>query len=683
MTPHRFASGPVGIGLLALLSAGLSLAGDPAALPPGAGSPPRDSAEAKAMPRDTLELPRSRSRAAAASVPGVQILSLEDLRRHENLADALKAVPGFRVRSQSGLGGYSEAWFRGSDGRHLAVYLDGVPLNSSLEPSVDFGKLPVLMIREMTVDKGGLSAEDGPEGASASIRLSTFPSGGAPLSLTGRLSSFGGQETALAAKAGTGDAALYASAGLQAARNDYPFPTDNGTAFVREDDFIREIRNNAYAGRWLNLSWRSLGEGGRLRSLSLRYDAHRKEYPGLYTDLSRAYTEREEIRLHGAWRDSLPFGALTGFSAALEAGWQADAFRDPAQSLGYDSYSLERDGRRFAAQAAVSASLPAGIRARIGSRAGFESADSREPGGFRAYPPPDAARAFVEPSLALSLPLPRGLSARAEAVLVRERLESEDVSGLARDRAPAPFTRDGGSETFRLGLAWTAPRHAGPWRGALAELEAVGRLPALYELLGDNNGVHKNMDLGAQRSLGASLEGSASLGPFALTAGPFWQVLRDPIRLAPRGSGNFLHFVNGADSRIFGFELRLVAEGARWRLSDALTASRPEILAGPAAGNLPAYASAVQNQAEASLALLPPLWADVDLEFRSPYYPDDLALGGTRRPAESLWGAGLRYRKRRLQAALRADNLADRHYRDFAYSPKSGRRYSFRLSINP
>lgn len=640
-----------------------------------------------AMTRDTAELPVSRTRASSAATPGVQVLTLEDLLRRENLAEALKSVPGFRIRSQGGLGGYSEAWFRGSDGRQISVYLDGVPLNSSLDPSMDLGKIPLLMIREMEVDRGGMGADGDPEGGAAAIRLSTLPLGNAPVSIAGRLSSFGGQEAALAGKAGSGNSAVYLGAGAQAARNGYPFPSDNGTRYQGGDDSRVEMSNNAYAGRYLAMAWHDHGGGGRLKALSIRYDSHRKEYPGIYTDDSRAFTDHEELVAHARLLDSLPLPLVQGLSLGAMARFASDGFRDPDRSLGYASYSLDRESRLFSASLGLSARLPAGAGLRLGSRAGYEESDSREEEGFQEYPSPDARRFFAEPTVSLTAPLGRGVSARADGVQTLELLESENVGGIAGMRAPMPFERDAGGRTLRLAFAWQGDgAHRGGFAlaGLSAEAEAVERLPALYEILGDNNGVMKNMNLGQQKTYGASLEAVLLAGPLRAVAGPFYQLTRGPIRLAPRGATNFLHFVNGADYRSLGWETRLDAGGRRWRIGDAFTASLPENLpGGRAAGLRPAYASHVENLADLSISFLPDLWMDVDWEFRTPYYPNDLNLRGTHRPAESLLGAGLRYRKRRLEAAIRGDNLGDEHYRDFAYSPKSGRRFSFRLSMNP
>jgi hypothetical protein len=656
--------------------------------------------------RDTVELGEARVRARMRIAPGVQVVPLETLRRRENLADALKGVPGFRVRSQSGLGGYSEAWFRGADGRQITVYLDGVPLRSALEPSADLGKIPALMIQEMAVDRAGFHPDADPEGGAAAIRLSTRPKGRAPLNVSGRVSSFGGRETVMAARLGLGsgaagkdapawdDAALHLGAGLLSARNDFPYPSDNGTLYLGSDDALPRFANNAYSARYLSLAWSGRGEGARSMSLSARYDSHRKEYPGLYTGRSRAYTLRDEMLLHARWSDTLRLGPVDGFGASLLARGFTDGFRDPGATLGYRSHELDREGRILAASAGMRAALPLGARLRLGLRAGREASDSRETEGFSEFPAPDAERLFAEPSASLSAASERGLSGRIEGILSAERLESEAVAGIAGSRRPAPLARDAAARTLRAALSWDRPGGGGagstePGAGGLGilsvtvEAEAAERLPALHEIIGDNNGILKNMDIAPQASYGASVEGAFRAGPLRLAAGPYWQRMRSPIRLGPLGASDFLRFDNGQDYRSLGFEARVDADGPRWSLGNAFTASRSAILEGRSAGNLPAYASAIENLAEASFSPAPDVWMDADLEFRTGYFPNDQNLPGTRRPAEALFGAGLRWRIRRLEASFRADNLGDARYRDFAYSPRSGRRFSFRLSMNP
>ena len=144
-------------------------------------------------------------------------------------------------------------------------------------------------------------------------------------------------------------------------------------------------------------------------------------------------------------------------AAAFSARFARDAFRDPDRSLGYATYSLDRDSRILAASLGASARLPAGAALKAGSRGGYEESDSREAPGFREQLPPDARRWHAEPYAALSAPLGEALALRAEAILARERLESRNLAGVAGSRKAVPFERDAGAATWRALLAWSPP----------------------------------------------------------------------------------------------------------------------------------------------------------------------------------------------------------------------------------
>jgi hypothetical protein len=632
-----------------------------------------------ASPGDTLVLPQARAlRDTAPSDPSRQVISEYDLRRSPNLADALKSVPGFRVRAQAGLGGYAETWFRGTDARQIAVYLDDIPLTSSLEPAADLGRMPALMIAGMEVDKGAAGGD--PEGAAASIRLSSFATGNLPVTVTGRVSSFGGREAALAAKTGSGPRGLYLSAGAAAARNDYPYPSDNGTGFNGGDDGRPVMENNGYYGGFFNLAWREQGESGSFRALGVSAGAYRKRYPGLFAASPRAYTDREDLALHGGFDRERPGAFLRAFSGAATARFSADAYRDPGKTLGYRSFALDRSLGFYSASLGLTARAPAAFFLDLGSRADYEESDSRAAEGFQPYSAPDAKRISAEPYARLRRSW-GAFSAAAEGLVEWAHEESEKVIGSISEPRPQPFNRDAVGSTRRLSLGWDAGAF-GRWT---AEGQRLQRLPSLFERLGDNNGIQKNLDLEPQEVEGYSLAGEITAGPARLIGGPFLQINRKPIRLAPLGGGSFLRFVNGADYSSLGWETRCDAGGARWHAGEAVTLALPRILAGRGSlsGNAPAYASAVESLAEASLSPLPGAWIDIDWEYRTAYYPSDLDLAGTRRSPESLLGLGLRWGKRRIEAAARADNITDENYQDFAYSPKSGRRFSFQVSIKP
>ena len=69
------------------------------------------------------------------------------------------------------------------------------------------------------------------------------------------------------------------------------------------------------------------------------------------------------------------------------------------------------------------------------------------------------------------------------------------------------------------------------------------------------------------------------------------------------------------------------------------------------------------------------------LDYRGPYYPGDANIPVSRRDAEWELGAHAGYARGAMRVALDARNLLDARYRDFAYSPRSGRGWSLTLSL--
>src|SRR5439155_8855741 len=88
--------------------------------------------------------------AASASV----ITSDRTPRSGETLPQLLSELPGVSVTRLGGLGAMATLSLRGSAPNQVAVYVDGVPLNSATWGSVDIGSLPVADIERIEVYRG-------------------------------------------------------------------------------------------------------------------------------------------------------------------------------------------------------------------------------------------------------------------------------------------------------------------------------------------------------------------------------------------------------------------------------------------------------------------------------------------------------------------------------------------------
>ncbi|MDA8404877.1 MAG: TonB-dependent receptor plug domain-containing protein [Desulfobacteraceae bacterium] len=72
--------------------------------------------------------------------------------------EVLQYIPGVSIESNGGPGAMTTARIQGSETRHVAVYVDGVPLNMLANPLTDLTYLPVDTIERIEVYKGAASS---------------------------------------------------------------------------------------------------------------------------------------------------------------------------------------------------------------------------------------------------------------------------------------------------------------------------------------------------------------------------------------------------------------------------------------------------------------------------------------------------------------------------------------------
>lgn len=648
-------------------------------------------------PSDTLDLPPAATRGARVAPPaeGVHHLDGEALRRFATLEDALASLPGFRVRRAGGLGGYSELSFRGARASAVEVYVDGVRLNQDGDGAPDLSKWPSLWFSSLTA-RTGFDGDGASPGALARLDLSTRSAHRAEAHARG--GSFGAAEAAAQASFPWNPSApgwrLTVGVQGQAARNDYPVFSDNGTLYNTADDTTYRMGNNAYASRGARASARREDAEGS-HEVSVLWLDSRKEYPGLFPAIARAHTLRTEWL--AAWRLARAPGA-----GSWEAGAQArrleDSYRDPNQTLG--AFSFEQARVSFAGELDAAARLPFALGepsasrrfrgdARVDLRLRAEDIDPTATPFTQQMASPAASRHEAGGGARLSavaLPmLPAALTVTLEARPAWVRFEADGVRSFPSGPVSAPVSKAYAPVALRAAAEW--PTFAGTW-GVAARREP--RAPSSGEFLGDNNGIQHNPALRAEEARSLSVMhaferraagGDAAAWSLRATTALYANFYEDPIRLAQRGASPFLRHENGADYRARGAEWTGFAALPLLEASLSLSMQDAEISEGPYAGNRPAHLSEAEAHAEAFLkpvagARLGPL-----LDFRSPYYPGDANVPVSRRAAEWEVGAHAGYARGPARLALDARNLLDRRYADFARSPRSGRAWSLTLSF--
>jgi hypothetical protein len=628
---------------------------------------------------DTLDLPDARARSAGAPAPaaGVHRLEGEALRRFASLEDALESLPGFRVRQRGGLGGYSELSFRGARAAQVDVYVDGVRLNQDGSAAPDLSRWPLLWFSSLEA-RTGYDDRSGP-GALARIDLATHSAGDGSASLRARLGSFATAEAALSTQARSGAWTWSAGAQGQSAANDYRFFSDNGTLYNTADDGVWRMRNNAYYSRGARAGARREVSGpsfSESQSFSLLWLESRKEYPGLWPASASAHGERSEWL--AAWRLDRS-GTALAWGAGAQLRRAEDAYRDPGQSLGYLSYESARAALAGEAELSARRALgPVALRGDVKLR-GEESGPKVTPFSD-AHSAPDARRLEAQAGAGLEGRVP-GIPSMVAALDARQsfaRFRAEGV--VVGDTAGTVASADAFARALRAAAEWRRQGDNGTFAlGAVARVEQ--RAPSSGELLGDNLGVRPKLDLEPEETRGASLSGQVFGRWGGVGATGFWNRYSDPIRLRAHTASPFMRHENGADYEAFGVEAR-----ASWtsRVAEAgasATLQEMEILEGLYAGNRPAYESPLEGHAEVFLKPARGARLGPTLRYRGPVYPGDANVAGTRRDPEWEWDLHASLERGRARAAFDARNLTDRRYRDFIYSPRSGRSYSLSFSV--
>jgi len=696
-------------------------------------SPAVPAPAASAAPGDTLDLPSASARGGRplgrGAAAGVHHLDDDALRRFATLEDALASLPGFRVRRAGGLGGYSELSFRGARASVVEVYVDGVRLNQDGDGAPDLSKWPALWFSSLTARTGFDAAGAGP-GALARIDLSTQSGHSAEVHARG--GSFGTGEAAVHATHAPAAAAgwrLTASLQGQAARNDYTVNSDNGTPYNLADDRAWRMDNNAYTSRGARAAARRDQADGSQELSVLWLDA-RKEYPGLFPATARAYTRRTDWL--AAWRMTrafdgfdgfgLPDPSVTGDAGAARAAWSLsaqarrfeDSYRDPNQTLGPFSFEQARVNTAAELAATASAPLPLSPHAgtwstRLEARLRAEDVDPTRKPFTQQMESPAAERYEAGAGLratARDLPLfPAALALTVEARPTVVHFRADGVRSFPSGPLSAPVAETFAPLAVRAVAEWPTP--SGKWGtwGLVARREP--RVPSSGEFLGDNNGIRHNPLLRPEEARSVSLfhavtwvpaaaaptvsaaspdgqpsrGGTASASMLSLESSLYLNHYHDPIRLAQRGASPFLRYENAAAYRVLGAEWSAHAVTAFVDGTLAVTLQDASMREGAHRGKRPAHLSEAEAHAEVFAKPGAGVRLGTSLDFRGPYYPGDANVPVSRRGAEWEWGAHAGYARGPVRLALDARNLLDRRYRDFAYSPRSGRAWSLTLSF--
>lgn len=215
--------------------------------------------------------------------------------RLSSVAELLKNLPSVQVKQTGGLGSSSEIALRGSKGKQVNLFFDGLLMNNPFQGTASLQSIPTVLIERIEVypDFTPLNLSNANLAGAVNFHsrdLKNQESGG-QMSIA-----YGSFSTRQVELSGWGDAAgwqLIGGFNFQAADNDYPVPDD----LFREDASKRQ--NDAY---WDRGGFAKVAKnfGSASLQLLLQSDKNHKE---LSTILNRrrdaAFIENETQRLQG------------------------------------------------------------------------------------------------------------------------------------------------------------------------------------------------------------------------------------------------------------------------------------------------------------------------------------------------------------------------------------------------
>lgn len=119
--------------------------------------------------------------------------------RSTGIEEVLTRTSGIKVRKSGGLGSSSKMSIHGLEGKRVAIYIDGFPLNSP-DGSFDINDIPIDAIKYIEIYKGIVPAEYGSDGLGGAINVVTREDECDLVGFTQEFASFGTSKTLVSVK---------------------------------------------------------------------------------------------------------------------------------------------------------------------------------------------------------------------------------------------------------------------------------------------------------------------------------------------------------------------------------------------------------------------------------------------------------------------------------------------------
>ena len=217
--------------------------------------------------------------------------------RSSGIEEILTRTSGIKVRKTGGLGSASRISVHGLEGKRVAVYINGFPLNSP-DGSFDINDIPIDVIKYIEIYKGIVPAEYGGDGLGGAINIVTREDECDLVGFTQELASFGTFKTLASAQK------LFANSGLlfnvaffkNKSKNNYTMSWPVFETNLPASEYRKVRRNNDY----YDADFHHVGIGFRKLyfdklDLECAFYRNKKGIQSLNFDSRHAYTQSLNI----------------------------------------------------------------------------------------------------------------------------------------------------------------------------------------------------------------------------------------------------------------------------------------------------------------------------------------------------------------------------------------------------
>ncbi len=432
----------------------------------------------------------------------------------KSLAEILDYSVGLKIKKYAGLESFSVAYIRGASPNQVAIFLNGVPLNSAKSGIVSLGDIPLSNIEKIEIYRGFTPPEFNVSAMGGVINLVTKKgSGKKAIEGSAGVGSFNTlrANATLSYPSGPYNFTLHADMGKS--EGNYPYLNNNGTPFNGGDDTWDKRENNRF--EYGNISARLLRNLGKWRvSLFDDYYSKKSGVPGLGSFQSKNALfelKRNSLQLN---LDEDITSDYVNFSGGLSHTYTVENFTDKAGEIGLGRQKNENVSERI------------GLNTKAALTSVFEN-------HYIVF----AGSAFNETFNAANLLVKRASEPErvrrnySFTVLDEMNLESWFISASMRYElyendfgGDVFFKESGGAPSSSGAYDFISPklgvgRRMGDWLTIKGNIGKYFRAPDMTELFGDRGVVVGNTDLNPEEGINFDFGARANIEEFISGSG--------------------------------------------------------------------------------------------------------------------------------------------------------------------